>query len=48
MEQSVQTVHLNGGILTVSTAEPAVSSSSGEIFYGYVYQYQHIIIERSA
>ncbi|MNQ85502.1 hypothetical protein D3C85_1006690 [compost metagenome] len=45
----VQAVHLNGGILTVLTqAEPAVSCSSGEIFYGHVYQYQHFIIERPA
>jgi len=45
----VQSVHLNGGTLAALTqAEPAVSCSSGEIFYGYVYQYQHIIIERPA
>ncbi|WP_323921472.1 hypothetical protein [Aeromonas caviae] len=49
MAQIVQSVRLNGGILAALTqAEPAVSCSSGEILYGYVYQYQHFIIERSA
>ena len=49
MVQTVQAVHLNGGILAALTqAEPAVSCSSGEILYGYVYQYQHFIIERPA
>ena len=49
MAQTVQSVHLNGGTLAALTqAEPAVSCSSGEIFYGHVYQYQHIIIERPA
>jgi hypothetical protein len=49
MEQTVQSVRLNGGILAALTqAEPAVSCSSGEILYGYVYQYQYFITERPA